>query len=357
VVRDEVPQVAVRLAGIGAAITSDAILPFKGRITDDYGLDHVWFEYQVDGGEAVSRPFIRQPAGTATLESLDRFDTRAIDESTGRRVLELRPGQRISLSLKAVDQFDLSDLPHAGSSPQFTLEVVTMAELLARLERRELQLRQRFEAIYEKVTDTRNLIARVNVDNSAAGDAGAAPTSTDVAKSDNENEESPTGTESPVATAERALGLRRLRIARSLQNSVQSADEISGVAEFFDDLHDELTNNRIDNPDLKSRLREQIAQPLHRIGAERMPQLSERLELIEQHLQDTVDPAEFAKTLALADEILVEMRQVLDRMLELETYNEVVALLRGIISDQQEISRQTKQLQKERLESLFEDSD
>jgi hypothetical protein len=357
VVRDEVPQVAVRLAGIGAAITSDAILPFKGRVTDDYGLDHVWFEYQVDGGEAVSRPFIRQPAGTATLESLDRFDTRAIDESTGRRDLELRPGQRISLSLKAADRFDLSEEPHAGSSPQFTLEVVTMAELLARLERRELQLRQRFEAIYEKVTDTRNLIARVNVDGSAAGDAGAMPTSTDVAKSENENEESPTGTESPIATAERALGLRRLRIARSLQNSVQSADEISGVAESFDDLHDELTNNRIDNPDLKSRLREQIAQPLHRIGAERMPQLSKRLELIEQHLQDTVDPTEFAKTLALADEILVEMRQVLDRMLELETYNEVVSLLRGIISDQQEISRQTKQLQKERLESLFEDSE
>ena len=49
------------------------------------------------------------------------------------------------------------------------------------------------------------------------------------------------------------------------------------------------------------------------------------------------------------------MRQVLDRMLELETYNEVVALLRDIISDQDEINRQTKERQKERLRSLFED--
>jgi hypothetical protein len=49
------------------------------------------------------------------------------------------------------------------------------------------------------------------------------------------------------------------------------------------------------------------------------------------------------------------MKQVLDRMLELETYNEVVGLLRGIISDQDEISRQTKEQQKERLRNLFED--
>ena len=46
------------------------------------------------------------------------------------------------------------------------------------------------------------------------------------------------------------------------------------------------------------------------------------------------------------------MRQVLDRMLELETYNEVVALLRGIITDQEEINRRTKERQKERLQKF-----
>ena len=65
---------------------------------------------------------------------------------------------------------------------------------------------------------------------------------------------------------------------------------------------------------------------------------------------------ELEKSIALADEILVEMRQVLDRMLELETYNEVVALLRGIITDQDEINRQTKERQKERLRNLFDEN-
>jgi hypothetical protein len=86
-----------------------------------------------------------------------------------------------------------------------------------------------------------------------------------------------------------------------------------------------------------------------------MPQLAARLKLVEEHLQDASMQPELAKSIATADQILVEMKQVLDRMLELETYNEVVALLRGIISDQQEINRRTKDQQQGRLRSLFEE--
>jgi hypothetical protein len=218
------------------------------------------------------------------------------------------------------------------------LDVVTPSDLLALLERRELALRQRYEAIYEKMTDTRNLLNRVEFDPvEADGPDDAA-------------------TEPPASTRGRVMARRRLRVAGSLQNVVQSADEIAGVAEAFDDLVDQLANNRIDNPDLQSRLREQIAQPLHRIGEQRMPQLAAQLKLVEQHVDEPdVAKPEIDEALALADAILVEMRQVLDRMLELETYNEVVALLRGIISDQDEISRRTKERQKERLRGLIEE--
>lgn len=88
-----------------------------------------------------------------------------------------------------------------------------------------------------------------------------------------------------------------------------------------------------------------------------MPQLTARLKLLEEHVQDAEGPAALAGSLALADEILVEMRAVLDRMLELETYNELVAQLRGIIKDQQEISRQTRQRQRDRLRTLLEDKE
>jgi len=348
VVRDETPQVAVRLSGIGTAITPDATMPLVGKITDDYGVDRVWFEYQVDGGTPTTRPLEVDDLGPTgqlsnaepVFEKLGQFDLRATSESTGARTLELKPGQRFSLALKAADRFNLSDAPRAGSSQQFVLDVVTASDLLALMERRELALRQRYEAIYEKMTDTRNLLGRVEFESAPAVDEPAADPPSEPA----------------IAAPRRELARRRLRIAGSLQNVVQSADEVDGVAETFDDLGNQLTNNRIDNPDLKSRLREQIALPLHRIADERMPQLSAQLKLMEEHIDDRAQGTpELARSVALADEILVEMKQVLDRMLELETYNEVVALLRNIITDQTEINRQTKERQKERLRGLFED--
>jgi hypothetical protein len=354
VVRDEVPQVAVRLAGIGTAITPDAMLPFNGKITDDYGLDRAWFEFRIDDGLVATRPLAHDLGGAPLLESLDKFDTRATDEMTGQRALQLQPGQRLSLFLKAADRFNLAQndrtVPQqsrAGSSQQFTLDVVSMTELLALIERREFALRQRYEAIYEKLTDTRKLLGRVEFGDSTPSNAEQ--------QSNEPDAESAEAAETSAGSVQRAMARRRLRVAGSIQNVVQAADETSGVAAGFDDLHDQLTNNRIDIPDLKSRLREQIAQPLHRIGEQRMPELTAQLELVEQHLENTAGLPELTKSIVLADAILVEMKLVLDRMRELESYNEVVALLRDIISDQQKINLQTKERQTERLRSLFEE--
>jgi hypothetical protein len=356
-VKDEVPQVAVRLSGISTAITPDAVLPVVGKITDDYSLYRAWYEYQIDSSAAVARPLAQQPNGQPTLDKFDSFDTRAIDPATGTRAIQLKPKQRLTLTLKAADRYNLdaqqqpSKTPpaHAGSSPQFTLDVVTPADLLALLERRELALRQRFEAIYEKLTDTRNLLSRVGSDE-AAPKSPEPPASTPTKKTEVASESD------PASNVEHLLSRSRLRVSGSLQNVVQSTDEITGVAEAFDDLGEELINNRIDNSDLKARLGEQIAGPLHQIAQQRMPQLAAQLKLVEEHIEDPAATApELKKSIALADRLLVEMRRVLDRMLELETYNEVVSLLRDIISDQDQINKRTKEQQKDRLRSLFQD--
>lgn len=350
VVPDELPQVAVRLAGIGAAITPEAIIPLAGRITDDYGLDRVWFEYQVNGGSVQERPFAVQPDGSQSVRELDAFDTRAIDDQSGERILRLRPGQKLFLTVKAADRFDLADVPRAGSSQQFGLEVVTVAQLLAQLERRELSLRQRYEAIYEKVTDTRNLLDRVDFKETPEAreeDSTSAETSSSDASA---------GPDDSDSAVRRALARRQLRIAGSLQNVSQSANEILGIAEAFDDIYDQLINNRIDNPDLKARLHDHIAEPLHHIGKIRMPELEAKLQLVQERIDDPAAAAPaLSESIALADQILVEMHQVLDRMLELESYNEVLSLLREIISDQEQINRKTKERQKERLKNLLED--
>jgi hypothetical protein len=349
-VKDDVPQVAVRLAGIGSAITPDAILPITGKITDDYGIDRAWFNYQIDGGLVSERPLIAEPPGGPALEKIDAFDTRATDPGTSHRTLELKPKQRLALTLKASDRYDLSDEPRAGSSQQFMLDIVTPADLLALLERRELALRQRFEAIFEKLTDTRNLLGRVELNDRSNESSESQPTAGNE-QQDADGENAPTAT-----AAQRMLSRRRLRVSGSLQNVIQSMDEVKGIAEAFDDLGAELVNNRIDNPDLRRRLGEQIAQPLHQIAEQRMPQLIAQLKLVEERIADADATApDLKKSIAEADALLVAMRQVLDKMLELETYNEVVALLRGIITDQDEINRRTIERRKEKLKGLLEE--
>jgi hypothetical protein len=236
--------------------------------------------------------------------------------------------------VKASDRYNLTGAAHAGASQQFALDVVTVAQLLATLERRELELRQRFETIQAKVTDTRNLLSRVDEKLPAA------------AEQTDENSDN---------SAERSLSRRRLRVAGALQNVEQSTHEVVGVAEAFEDMHDQVENNRIDNADLKTRLSDQIAVPLRKLGEKRMPELGSQLQLLQGTIADgqTETPG-LAGSIKQADQVLVEMQQVLDRMLELESYNEVVQLLRGIIHDQQDLNEKTKARQNVKLKGLLD---
>jgi hypothetical protein len=341
VIPDELPQVNVRLAGIGTAITPNATIPMAGKVSDDYGLERIWCAYQVNDGPSRERLLTRQPGGKQEESTLGAFDTRGADSPSGPRAIELKPGQTLFLSLRATDRYDLTDAPRVGTSQQFALDVVTVPQLLALLERRELELRQRFESVFAKMTDTRNLLGRVDFN-----DAEVAPA----------EDQSDDATATPESAAERALARRRLRVAGALQNVTQSAHEVQGLAEAFDDVHDQLQNNRVDNPDLMARVTEHIAQPLHQLGERSMTQLESQLQLVNEQVADaTAGPPALADSRRLADQVLVEMQQVLDHMLELESYNEVVGLLRDIIDDQKTLNDRTKRQQNERLQDLLDE--
>ena len=61
--------------------------------------------------------------------------------------------------MKAADLCDLRPAgPNVGISERWLLDVVSPEQLRAMLEARELVLRQRFEAIIQDVTETRDLL-------------------------------------------------------------------------------------------------------------------------------------------------------------------------------------------------------
>ncbi|NOY28824.1 MAG: hypothetical protein GXP28_01220 [Planctomycetes bacterium] len=332
VVPDLPPEVSVQLLGISSAVTPRAIIPFAGQITDEYGLEEAWFEYQVDQNPPQPRPLATQPRGRRQLTEINPFDLAETQTDSKSLLTALHPGQQLTLSVKARDAYDLQSEPHVGSSHRFLLDIVTASELRAMLEKRELGLRQRFEAIYEKMVDTSELLRRIGVEPSA-----------------------------PAEETERRRQRDRLRISGSLQNVTQLAYETLGVADGFEEIVRELINNRVDTEELKQRLGEGIADPLREIGSELMPRLEEVLQQYESAFTEKASTeARESKehhgvAVAQAEVVSEAMKQVLDRMLELESYNELVELLRGIVAEQKQLEEKTKQQRREKLRRLLEE--
>jgi len=356
VVHDEVPDVAVGLQGIGSVVTARAYLPFSGSITDEYGLEKVWFEYRLDQGAAVQRAMQLTHPGSRQFRQLEPFDLTDVDPTTGQPLLELKPGQKLALSVRARDGYDLSAQPHLGSSQQFLLDVVTPSELRAILEKQELGLRQRFEAIYEKLAAARDLLDRIEeIVPAAKGSHGAE--GRPPANPDKPADDQPVGPEpTPPARTRHRFEANRLRVMSVLQNVTQLAYETLGVADGIEDIVKELVNNRVDTRELKQRLQQQIARPLQDIGGQQMPALETLLQQFQTALDGPVFPRPLLReSRQQTDAVLVAMKGVLDRMLELESYNELVELLRGIISEQKRLSDDTKAKQRTRLRGLLED--
>ncbi len=116
-----------------------------------------------------------------------------------------------------------------------------------------------------------------------------------------------------------------------------------------------MINNRVDTEELKIRLKDGVADPLKKIVDQTFPQWESRLKQLAAQLVDPqAAPAAQAAAVAQADVILVEMKLVLDKMLELETFNEVLDMLRQVIAAQEKVNAETKQKQKQKLRDLTE---
>lgn len=379
-VPDEPPLVAVQLQGIGSAITPLARLPLVGTIKDDYGVAKTAFDFTVDAGDPREEPFAADPKAANEIVVKETFEVEP---------LAVKPGQKLVFGAKASDTYKLvdEDQPHVGTSERFTLDIVTPDALRAMLESRELNLRQRFETVLQEMTDTRDSIARVTLTpvdaappvkttgekapaaDAKSGDAKTGDVKTgatkkaDSAKTSDKGKstEPPKGTPAPIPAddeppIEHPVARESLRLERALQNSEKNAGETLGVATSFDAIREELINNRIDTEEWRVRLKDYIADPLKVVSTQMFPEFDRRLQTLRTKLTEPdAVPAARQRALAQADAILVEMATIRDKMLELESFNEAVDLLRAIISSEQTIADRTRERQKQKARDLLED--
>ena len=303
-VPDEPPQVAVRLADISTAVTPTARLPLSGTIADDHGLADATLT--LGRGEQAGPPTVVPLARVRRGEPLTELPADR-PEVVPLEPLALAVGDRLTAVVTARDECPLTGGPNVGTSETWNLEVVSAEALQAMLEAREVLLRRRLEASIEDL-----VAARRGLDEPRA----------------------------PEATAQAA--------GRLGEATARTAGEAGEIAAAFRGIRGELVNNALLTPELQTRLIDQIATPL---GAVATGPLADVATACRGAARGEVPPTEVAER---ADAALAALRAVLARMLELESFNEVVERLRSVIEAQERLRRDTLERQRQRARELLE---
>ncbi len=335
-VPDQPPEVDIRLVGIGTAVTPQVRIPLRGEVRDDYGIKQVQWLYQVDQGPEVRVPLVAEAQRRTQIQwhqdPLPALDFRQLvqqalkqlrqkEASPDRQKIQqalapyqLQPGQKLVLTVVASDACTLGSGPQEGQGQRFLLDVVSPEELRAILAAQELNLRKRLEQILEEIRQTQDALNQL------------------------------------PAEWDKQKDLALLRVQRARQNSEKNANEVLGVALGFEDIRQQFLNNRMDNPEVDRRLAQQIAQPLRQVAQELFPELDLRLQQLQQALEQSSNPEQLLSPCQeQIAQIILRLEEVLQNMLELETFEEAIQLVREIIEEQKQLREKTKQYRIRRL--------
>jgi hypothetical protein len=308
-VPDEPPRVAVRLAGISSAVTPQATLPIEGSITDDHALASADVRLAVGDASQIV-PIARALDGVAAVElTADRPELVRLEQAG------LAVGARLEVSVSARDRCTLADGPHKTIGETWTLDVVSPESLRALVEAREVLLRRRLEGVIDDLVKARDAAAANPPRPADEGDDGGD-------------------------------GIAR----RCGEAAARAAGETAEIAGEFRGIHRELVNNALATPDVEARLLGQIAEPLTAIVTEELATAISRCRKAGE-----VDAVGGRQAMAAAlDAAVAKLRAVLDRMLELESMNEVIERLRGVIRVQEQIRDDTLERQRRRGREALE---
>ncbi len=332
---DQTPVVETKLRGIGTSITRKASIPILGRVSDDYGIADVRFEFQVnDAADWTARPLevALDPAKNLVREfklqrnkdeELERFEVVPLDLSLN---------QKLVVTLVATDRDHLNG-PHLTRGERYTFKVVTNEELLSQLYQRELNLRRRFEQIISESKETQQDLIRHRARVDERARLNGQP-------EDNDSKQKLTTLSNAiVACAERSLHAVR-----------KSANENAALELSFRDIREELVNNGLHTPQTLERLDDRIVKPLHAINEKDYPAVDEALGLYRLANNKGQDPTPAIDASVQSLGLLIaNMERILGEMRKLETFQEALEQLKAIIEQQEQLTDKVKKQQKREL--------
>jgi hypothetical protein len=376
VAEDLAPELDTRLVGIGTAVTPRARIPIRGSVTDDHGLARVWTTLVVN----EDPPLEIEAAVDAEGKLETEIDLLQLAESRG---VAFPTDATLGMVTSGTDYYDLGGRQHTGNGQPFQLAIVNEDKLLVTLDRQELELRQRLEQIISELKQLSQALREQSQAPSAQGmpPAGATtrsnaapasylpashwtrvPTARAAAlvsfraaavQEPDENE--PADDDGPAENVEQQRRLALLRAQQSILQADKSQQELLGVANRVEDIRQQLINNRIDSVDRQTRLQERVYVPLQAALQGEMEELRSRLGQLQTAAMSPPRGREPAAAAADAcDRLLVALDGVLSNMLDLESFNEIIDLVRGLLDDEDRILEETQKKQKDTLRRLLE---
>ena len=335
VVLDEPPELNVEIKGIGTSITPRAKLPVSATAKDDYGVTDLTVSLTPAAAASVPDSDEQaEPKSTATSPALDSNGEAAtvldLKELVDDNALStLVPGTAVNLIGEAIDGYNLGG-EHITRSEVFRLEIVTPEQLLALLERRELGLRSRLEQTITEMTSLRQTLDVLR------------RTGFDIAENATED------------ATRRAEQVRRLRAQQSGLQATKTSEELLGIALSLDDILLEMLNNRVDSVDRSERIATGVRDPIKVTVSGSLATLRTQIKQVESVVTNPKQGVtRTAEAVSTAEQVILELNAVLEKMLDLETYNEVLDLVRQLMDDQSDLTDDTKEERKKQVLDLF----
>ena len=333
---DAPPKVLASLLGIGKLAVPRARIPVSYNATDDLGLTNIFFHTNwkfSDAGEKDGQ------LGTRNLPITEiAQDAKAVRQAQDVAVVELEPfgfdsGTSFVLLVRSVDSRPGES--NVSDSTDFLIRIVSEEELRADLLRREIEQRKAFQRAYDAQLELSTALQAL------------------AAKSRPSEQ-----------TEEKFNAQRQLEMIAITREQKLIGTNLDTIANRFEEYLVEAQNNRLDENDeqnagqqtLAQRF-ENIIQPVRALDRELISAATRELDNCRRFLnnEDKLFTA-VDTTTQLHQQILEEMKRIMNAMVQSETYQEVVNKLLEIKRGQDQIKVEVKK-RKPDDEDIFDEDD
>ena len=332
---DDAPKIFAGLLGISSLAVPKVRIPVSFKASDDYGLAELWFHTNWKNSEIEDAAGSSGSRDVSITQYFQKPDIIRQDEDVAVLDLEpfnLQPGTSFKLLVRASDT--LPPEPNVTDSAEFLIRIVSPEELRADLLRREIEQRKAFQQAYDSQLELSSELQAV---------AAMVPRGESPEKFDSDRQK------------------RMITLAR---NQKLIGTKLDAIASSYEEFLVESQNNRLDEDvkdlvgeqTLAQRFDQQIIGPIRALDGQLISLANRELDNCRRLLNDQNELfAAVDETTALHQQILAEMKKIMDAMVQSETFQGVVNKLLEIKRGEDQIINEIQRRKPDEKDVFDED--